>query len=629
MDAHQREFKRLTLSLEAFPFAFISVHSPLRSGWLFSFGCGCAAPRDSRLTRPTPALGCGPRMGIFVCLISAVFVLLLPGRLRAAAARPNIVVVMTDDQDYGDLGLHGNPHVRTPHLDRFGREGIQLTRFYVAPVCAPTRASLLTGRYHYRTGVLHTSRGGAKMHGDETTLAELLRDAGYRTGIFGKWHLGDTYPMRPSDQGFQESLIHKSGGINQGPDHPSSYFDPRLWRNNQPEPSKGYCTDIFFTAALQFIEANRGRPFFVYLPTNAPHTPLDVSPHYSDPYKAMGLDDTTAKVYGMVENIDENFARLIATLERLNVRNDTLVIFLTDNGAQQTRFSAGQRGRKGTVYEGGIHVPFFVQWPARLQGGRTIDRVAAHIDVLPTLLEFAGAPASAALPLDGSSLVPLLTRDVPAERWPERTLFLQVHRGLDPKRYQHFAAVTQQFKLVGYPGTFNQENLETTGGPPPLELYDLTSDPGEKKNLAPQNPEVVTRLRRQYEAWFESVRRERQFLPGVIHIGSDDEPETQLSRYQDGGYPGGVQSGWQVKVLRGGRYTVAFNRGVHAGAAQLAISWQGKTQKLSLAAGKNKVTATLTAGEGILDVWLESPDGRRLGYDAGDSQGDALLRRID
>src|SRR5688572_20514592 len=206
-----------------------------------------------------------------------------------AETRPNVIVVMTDDHGYGDLGVHKNPHVRTPNLDRFAQEGLQMTRFYVSPVCSPTRASLMTGRYHYRTGVIHTSRGGAKMHGDEVTVAERLKTAGYRTGIFGKWHLGDNYPMRPSEQGFDEALIHKSGGIGAQSDAPSSYFDPRLWHNNTPKPTKGYCTDVFFNAALKFIEANGDRPFFVYLPTNAPHSPLHVPESYIKPYTAMGL----------------------------------------------------------------------------------------------------------------------------------------------------------------------------------------------------------------------------------------------------------------------------------------------------------------------------------------------------
>lgn len=550
-------------------------------------------------------------------------------RVNAAAdERPNIIVVMTDDHGYGDFGVYGNRHVRTPNLDRFAKEGAQLSRFYVSPVCAPTRASLLTGRYHYRTGIIHTSRGGAKMHGDETTVAELLRGGGYRTGIFGKWHLGDTYPMRPTDQGFEEALIHKSGGINQGPDEPSSYFNPRLWRNNAPVETKGYCTDVFFDAAFQFIEQNRARPFFVYLPTNAPHTPLQVSPSYSDPYVAMGLDATTAKIYGMIQNVDENFARLVATLERLDLRRKTLLIFLTDNGAQQTRFNAGLRDKKGTVFEGGIRVPFFAQWPGQVKGAQTIDRVAGHIDVLPTLLEAAGVAVPAAPPLDGKSLLPLLTGRLAAAAWPERTLFIQCHRGLEPKLYQHFAAIGQRFKLVGYPGTFNREDLVTTGRPPVLQLYDLVADNGEKNDVAAANPAVVAQLRRGYEAWFEDVRKSRNFLPGVIHLGAAAERSTHLSRYQDGGYPGGIGTGWRVKVERGGRYTVAFRRGEHQDSVQLALSWGGKTLKQPLPAGTDTATFELPAGEGILDIWLESSDGKRLDYTESDSSGDAIVSRI-
>ncbi len=495
---------------------------------------------------------------------------LLAGTVIAAdQVRPNVIVVLTDDQAFGDLGIHGNPHVRTPHLDRFAREGTQFSRFYVSPVCSPTRASLLTGRYHYRTGVLHTSRGGAKMHGDEVTLAELLRAAGYHTGIFGKWHLGDNYPMRPTDQGFDRALIHKSGGINQGPDAPSSYFNPRLWANNEPKETTGYCTDIFFTAALDFIEQNRRQPFLVYLPTNAPHAPLDVSPQYRDRYRAMGLPEDTARLYGMVENIDDNFGRLLARLDQLGLREQTMVIFLSDNGGTgERRYDAGLRGSKSSVYEGGIRVPFFVQWPERLKGGRTVDRIAAHVDIMPTVLDIVGLGAPQDRVIDGVSLLPLLTERTPAHAGPERLLFFQCHRGLAPKRYQNFAVVSQRYKLIGHPGTFGREDMDAPSPPPPLELYDLASDPGEKQDLASRRPGAVADLRRDYEAWFESVAASRGFAPGVIHIGSGAEPRVHLSRYQDGGYPE-ISTGWKVKVLAGGRYAVTFDRGEHQAPASL------------------------------------------------------------
>lgn len=566
-----------------------------------------------------------------LCLLSLATVIVVPGRLSAAGNdRPNVVLVMTDDHGFGDFGINGNPHVRTPNLDRFGREGVQLSRFYVSPLCSPTRASLMTGRYHYRTGVLHTSRGAAKMHGDEVTVAEQMRAGGYRTGIFGKWHLGDNFPMRPTDQGFDEALIHKSGAINTGPDQPSSYFDPRLWHNNAPLQTKGYCTDVFFDAALRFIEQNRERPFFVYLPTNVPHAPLDVSDNYIARYTALGLSERTARFYGMVENMDENFGRLLGTLERLGLRQNTLVIFLTDNGpAGEKRFDAGLRGNKGQVYEGGIHVPCFIQWPARLTGGKTIDRIAAHIDLMPTILDAARAPTRSPHALDGRSLLPLLTGKTAAEQWPERTLFIQFHRGLAMKRYQHFAAITQQFKLIGYPGTGTQEDLDTSSKPPVLELYDLSKDRGEQQELSARHPDIRARLQRAYEAWFEDVRKDRNFRPGDIHLGSPVEPAAHLSRYQDGGYPGGVATGWKVKVLKGGRYEVTFLRGEHTGSSNLVVQWAGRTARQPLPAGTDAATFELSAGEGILDIWLESPAGKRLPYSGNEKTGDAVLRRLE
>ena len=275
----------------------------------------------------------------------------LPRRNPATAGKPpNIILVLTDDQGYGDIGIHGNDKIRTPNLDRFATEGIEFTHFYVSPVCAPTRASLMTGRYHYRSGVLETYRGGARMDGDEVTLAELLKAVGYRTGIFGKWHLGDSYPMRAIDQGFEEALVLKAGGITQPPDRPNSYFDPLLWENGKPVRRTGYCTDIFFNAALDFIARNREHPFFAYIPTNAPHTPLQVSEHYAAPYRAMGLDDDTARVYGMEQNIDENFGRLLAKLDELDLRRNTIA----DRHQRQRPATAALHGRLARPQDPGL-----------------------------------------------------------------------------------------------------------------------------------------------------------------------------------------------------------------------------------------------------------------------------------
>jgi arylsulfatase A len=584
-------------------------------------------------------------LGFTACGVLLAVLCGAPTVPAAERGRPNVIIVMTDDQGYGDLGVHGNAKIRTPHLDRFARDGVRFTRFYVSPVCAPTRASLLTGRYHYRTGVIHTSRGGAKMHGGEVTLAERLAGAGYRTGVFGKWHLGDNFPMRPRDQGFGESLVHKSGGIGQTPDKPNSYFDPLLWHNGKKIKAKGYCTDVFFAAALRFIERNREKPFFVYLPTNAPHTPLEVARTYSEPYRKRGLNETTAKVYGMVQNIDENFGRLLAKLDELKLRDDTLLIFLTDNGPQQRRFNAGLRGRKGTTYEGGIRVPCFVQWPAKWKGGRRIDQIAAHIDLLPTVLEACGVkapgtpatrtlPASGSLPLkakpklDGISLVRLL--DGTAKDWPDRRLYFQCHRGLIPEPFRNVAVVTQRFKLVGGPGTFARP--AKGGAKPVLELYDLAADPSESTNVIAKHPRIARQLEDAYRKWFADVKSTREFTPGVIHVGSEagsfrhGEDPVHLCRYQDATYRDGVPRGWQVKVVRGGRYRLTFRRDPLKGAGTLAVTWKGRTTRHPLPAGGNAIDVTLSGGDSTLDVRYIDSRGKPQIIRDNSTTGDVTLR---
>ena len=268
-----------------------------------------------------------------------------PGFSREAGdARPNIVLVMTDDQGWAQVGFHGDPVLRTPHLDRLAGESVEMTRFYVSPVCAPTRAALLTGRYNYRTGVVDTYIGRALMEPGEVTVVEMLRDAGYRTGIFGKWHLGDNYPLRSADQGFQESVVHRGGGIGQPSDAPGSdYFDPILFHNGEQKRYTGYVTDVLFDEAIRWIGAGDGAPFFAYVPTNAPHSPYLVPDGYREAYAARGLSDRDARIYGMIANIDDNVGRLLAHLEAHDLARDTLVIFMTDNGPTTRLYHAGGR----------------------------------------------------------------------------------------------------------------------------------------------------------------------------------------------------------------------------------------------------------------------------------------------
>ncbi|MFW6164407.1 MAG: arylsulfatase, partial [Planctomycetota bacterium] len=327
------------------------------------------------------------------CSASAALAAMARGAFAQRGKRPNVVLVMTDDQGIGDMSCHGNEKLDTPNIDRLAREGVEFTQFLVCPVCAPTRACLMTGRYNYRTGVTDTYLGRAMMHADEVTVAEMLGQGGYRTAIYGKWHLGDNYPLRPEDQGFHEAIVHNGGGIGQPSDPPGSgYFDPVLRHNGEWKKYEGYCTDVYFDQALEFIQANRDRPFFVYLPTNAPHGPFIVADDLWKPFKAKGLDARTAKVYGMVKNIDENIGRLLAKLEELELAENTIVIFLCDNGPNGRRYTMGLRGHKGSVYEGGIRTAFFVRWPSvtAKRAGAKDHHLAAHIDLAPTLLDACG-----------------------------------------------------------------------------------------------------------------------------------------------------------------------------------------------------------------------------------------------
>ena len=568
---------------------------------------------------PTSSVGrypCGTGAPRLLVLLSCLFFGCSPPPGQEAG-RPNIILVITDDQGWAQLGSHGDEFLRTPHLDRLAGESMELTRFYVSPVCAPTRASLMTGRYNYRTGVVDTYVGRAMMHSDEVTLAETLSEAGYRTGIFGKWHLGDNYPLRAMDQGFQESVVHKGGGIGQPSDPPeTSYFDPILQHNGKAKPYPGYCTDVFFREALEFIDENRERPFFVYIPTNAPHSPYDVPESYRQSYLEAGLEDKDARIYGMITNIDDNVGRLMEGLKRMELEENTILIFMTDNGPTTRRYTAGLRGLKGTVYDGGIRVPFLLRWPARLQPGSD-DRIAAHIDLMPTLLEAAGVAAPDGVAFDGVSLMARL--DGVGAVPESRTLFIQSHRGNQPQPFRHFAAIEQRFKLV-QPVSFS-----TRGLPPgekfddyPLELYDLEDDPGEARNLSAEHPQVVARLRSAYEDWLRNVSATRGYAPPRIAVGAPDENPVVLTR-QDwrmvgpDGWGDSDLGFWEIRVHRAGTYRIRFLFGPAPGAGTAELRAQRIQRKRSFDDGAAEVTfdpVTLDTGDTRLEAVLEMGENR-------------------
>ena len=414
----------------------------------------------------TPLRDMGCRLSLWVAW------LFIFGAVATASPlpKPNVIVILTDDQGYGELGVTGNPVIRTPSLDRFAGQSVSLTDFSVMPVCSPTRAGLMTGRYHYRTGVTDTWMGRSMMDPEETTIAEMLRSAGYRTGIFGKWHLGDNYPCRAMDQGFEESLVFNGGGLGQPSDLPEAadplgaYFNPLLLRNGKRVKTAGYVSDVITDAAIEFIGKERKEPFFVYLAFNAPHTPLQVPAKYirnyppevfaPDKFPSAGnpMPDRhnaadLARAYGMIENIDENVGRLLARLEELGLTENTIVAFLSDNGCQQHHgYNAGLRDWKGSPYEGGIRQFCFLRWPAELKAGKRVTQPSAHIDLAPTLLDLCRVAKPEAVKFDGLSLAPLMRGQTPD--WPDRKLFFQWHRGDVPGRYRNSAVRSQDWKLV-------------------------------------------------------------------------------------------------------------------------------------------------------------------------------------
>ena len=416
--------------------------------------------------------------------------------------RPNVLLIMSDDQGYGDLSLHGNLHLKTPNLDQLGRDGVQFRRFCVSPVCAPTRSSLLTGRYNLRCGVWGVTHGKETMRREETTLAEALRAAGYDTALYGKWHLGEHYPYVPHAQGFEEFIGFRTG-------HWMNYFDSMLERNGKPYATRGYITDAITDHAVQFLERQRASPFFLYVAYNAPHSPFQVPEKYLESFRKADLDDETRAVYAMVSNLDENVGRLLARLEGLGLARDTIVIFLTDNGPNGRRFNAGLRASKGAVYEGGVRAPFFIRWPAGFSGGRAEKTLAAHIDVYPTILDLCGVEPSRGLPVDGMSLAPLLVNR--GVSWPDRILYTHREAERNPSAVWPGAARTQRFNLV------NGE-----------ELYDLASDPGESRNVAREHPDVAKRLRGAYEAWYKVAGEQCGYRRPAIPVGYAEEDPVVL-----------------------------------------------------------------------------------------------------
>ena len=555
--------------------------------------------------------------------------ILLAGSLLTSGVsgrQPNVVFILTDDQGYGDMSCHGNPILRTPELDRLHAESIRFTDMHVNPFCTPTRAALMTGRYATRTGAYRTSAGRDRMHPDEKTMANFFGDSGYATGIFGKWHLGDNYPHRPQDRGFQEALWHRCGGIGQSGDHwGNDYFDDTYERNGRLEKFGGYCTDIWFREALDFMRARASekKPFFVYLATNAPHSPFRVPASYEDPYRksAVWRKGKSAGFYGMIANIDENVGKLRRKLEEWGVSDDTILIFMTDNGtsggvemetdglvAEGKGFNAGMRGRKASVYDGGHRVPFFVYWPAGgLRGGRDVDTLVAAYDVLPTLVELCelGGPTSG---FDGRSLVPLLEAK---SDWPDRELVLQYQGGNGftylPEKWTDSVVMTERWRL-----------LEGR------RLFDIRKDPSQSHDVAAQHPGTVRQLRGRYEEWWREVSP--RMRPVRTHVGHPDQtravftpqdwytsvgnPQTKIRE------PATISAPLMVQVDRAGLYRVTLSqyplearRAMAPGKAEIKIGERLEQKRIEKGGAGTSFELHLMRGEMEIEALFKMDSG--------------------
>ncbi len=511
---------------------------------------------------------------------------------------PNILLIVTDDMGYGDVAISGNTVIKTPNLDQLAEQSVQFSHFYVSPVCAPTRASLLTGRYHQRTGVRSVTNGFETMDPDEITLAEILKEQGYRTGIFGKWHLGEYYPSVPNAQGFDEYLGFRTG-------HTNYYYDANIERNGRAYQTKGHITNVLTENALKFMDQQNQTPFFCYLAYNAPHTPLQVDSSWWEDYTAKGLAEREARIYGMIEQLDQGIGKILSSLEKQNRLSQTIVIFMSDNGPingwrvpqEQMRYNAGLRDQKFTVYEGGIRTQCYWRWDGHWNPGTT-GQIAAHIDVVPTLMDVLGL--STPNPVDGVSLKPQLeTKD---NVIPHRMFF------------QKYSLETLRNPAPFPGGIARRGPWKMVNG---NELYNLDQDVGETNNLAGQHPEVLKALKSAYLEWYQDIADDHGLRPTTLTIGHKQENPVHLQPHhaeasgavefwgnrgltgeRRGTHPRGVDSDWsgnwkspedqltwKVSFVNPGEYqfSVVARDSAARGPIRLSVSVGGQSENKQIA----------------------------------------------
>jgi len=578
-----------------------------------------------------------------------------------ATKKPNIIIVMTDDQGYGDFSMNNNSIVNTPNIEKLAAQSQRLTNFHVDPTCSPTRAALLSGKYSLRAGVWHTVMGRHMLSDKHHILPEILSDAGYSTAIIGKWHLGENYPFRPQDQGFEHVLTHGGGGVGQAPDYwENDQFDDTYYLNGEEKEYKGFATDVWFDEAIDYVEkqAKTDKPFFLYLSTNAPHTPWRAPEKYIEPYLALGLDDHLAKFYGMITNIDDNVERLRQAMRNSKIENDTIFIFMTDNGSSMATKSNGEpltrlsaevklaieaktgkklttlnnymRDGKASTYEGGHRVPFFISWPnGNLGQPAEFSDLSAHVDILPTLLELIDVKAKN-LDTDGISLVNLFKNGTAL---PDRTMVVTNQRVLNPDPQRPYSVMQSNWRYV---------HAAEKGG---VELFDLSNDPGQRNDISKLHPERVAAMAKAYEQWWDhttskgtpttrpiigSIHENPSRLTGMDWLSPNTAqvpwwPGFGTDKWGKGyGWVGNehkfMVSPWALNVAENGTYSMTLylhdipaNKVIGKSFAHIELN--GDVTTLPITAGATHITFATTLEVGDLDVraWFDDkPNGSGL-----------------
>ena len=497
----------------------------------------------------------------FACAVAGVALICSARAVAQESPRkPNVILILTDDQGYGDVSAHGNPILKTPNMDALHAAGVRFTNFHVDPTCSPTRSALMTGCYSHRVKVWHTIMGRNHLLAGQPTMADVFAQNGYRTALFGKWHLGTNYPYRPMDRGFHEWLGQGDGGTGTATDYwGNDRVNDVYIRDGKNEQIDGWAPDVFYDEAIRFVRKNREKPFFLYLPTYVPHSPHPVpDKSWADPYRGK-VSMKAAYFFASIARVDANIGRLRKCLDEVGIADNTIVIFMTDNGgtAGVPIFNAGMRGQKGSEYDGGHRVPFFVHWPAgKLTQPKDVTRLTAHIDVLPTLIDLCGLKAPDGATFDGTSLKPLLYD--PKAKTPGRTLFVESQRMLMPTTWRKCAVMTDRWRLVNG-----------------KELYDIPADPGQKRNIAKKHPEVVSTLRQAYltDFWASVSQGDEKFAEPIV--GAAQQRETHLvcedafPAKQSAQVPWSqahVMTGerssnyWKIRVARKGVYRIEVRR---------------------------------------------------------------------